>query len=191
MKKRVKIAIVFSIIVIIACVAGFINAWIIIGGLKMSDLTEDAKQNTEKVDVRDILLTETKNGQKYWEIYAGSGNYQDNRSTILLKNVIGNFYDEKGKVILSFESDEGEYDSEFKKVILKKNAKLASIQDTQMEADKITWEGQNDMLYGEGHVNAIKDTRFLIQCDRTKFSTNFKDFYTYGNTKTKIYEGNY
>lgn len=188
MKKRVKIAIIFSIVVLIACIIGFINAWIITGGINMSDLTQEKQENAEKVLVKNILLTETKDGKKYWEIYAKSGRYINNSDEVLLYNVIGNFYDEKGAVILSFAGDDGQYESKLKKVILTKNAKLASKNDTQMEANKITWEGLNNIVHAEGNVRAMQAEKLFITCDRTTFSTDFKDFHVYGKTITRVYD---
>ena len=121
MKKRVKVAVIFAIVVLVACIVGFINAWIITGGVKMSDLTQEKQENSEKVLVKNILLTETKQGKKYWEIFAKSGKYVNNSDKVLLYNVIGNFYDENGEVILSFSGDDGQYESKIRKVILNKN----------------------------------------------------------------------
>lgn len=188
MKKRVKIAIWFIGAVLIACIAGFINAWIITGGIKMSDLTGDTKKTAEKVIVEDILLTETKDGQKYWEIYGKTGQYVDGKDKVLLQGVIGNFYDEKGEVILSFAGNTGEYEAKNKRVTLTKNAQVASKNQVQMDADKITWEGLGGIVHAEGHIKAIKGDEAMITCDRTVFSTDFKDFHVYGHTKTTVYE---
>lgn len=188
MKKRVKIAIIFISVVLVACIAGFINAWFLTGGLTLSDLTEEQKNNAEKLWVENILLTETKEGKKYWEIYGKNGQYVDQKNRIILNNVIGNFYDEKGEVILSFAGDKGEYETKTKRIILTKNAKLASKDNTQMNAEKMTWEGDDNIIHAEGHVKAVKADELLITCDRTVFSTNFEYFRVYGHTKTNVYE---
>ncbi len=188
MKKRVKIAIGFIIVVLVACIAGFINAWIMTGGLTLSDLTQEQKENAEKLWVENILLTETKGGKKYWEIFGKSGQYVDNKNRIILNDVIGNFYDENGGVILSFAGDKGEYETMTKRVILTKNAKLATKDYTQMNSDKMTWEGNDNIIHAEGHVKAIRGDEAIITCDRTVFSTSFNYFRVYGHTITKLYE---
>ena len=188
MKRRVKVATIFISVLLVACVAGFINAWIITGGIKMSDLTMEQKRNAEKVLVKNILLTETKDGKKYWEIFAKNGQYVNNTDKVILYSVTGNFYDENGEVILSFYGDNGEYENKHKKVVLTNNAKLASKDETQMEAHKVTWEGLNGIVHAEGNVRAIKADKLLITCDRTVFSTDFKDFHVYGNTITRAYD---
>jgi LPS export ABC transporter protein LptC len=188
MKKRVKVATIFISVLLAACVVGFINVWIITGGIKMSDLTIRQKRDAEKVLVKNILLTETKEGKKYWEIFAKNGKYVNNTDKVLLYNVMGNFYNENGEVILSFYGDNGEYESKRKKVVLTNNAKLASKDDTRMQAHKVTWEGLNGIVHAEGNVRASKATNILITCDRTVFSTDFKDFHVYGNTITRVYD---
>lgn len=188
MKKRVKIAIGFVIVVVIACIAGFINAWIITGGLKMSDLTGDTQKITEKLWVEKILITETKGGKKYWEIFGKSGQYVDGQEKVLLNGVIGNFYNDKGEVILSFAGDKGEYQIKNKKVTLQGHSKLAGKDDTYMDTDKITWEGEDGIIHADGHIRAVKSDQVLITCDKAVVTTNFKDFKIYGHTKTQIYE---
>lgn len=188
MKKRVKVAIVFISVVLVACIAGFINAWFITGGLTLSDLTEEQKNNSEKLWVEGILLTETKEGRKYWEIYGDSGQYVDNQSRIILNNVIGNFYDEKGKVVMSFAGDKGEYEIKTSRVILTEKAKLAAQDNTQMNSDKMTWEGSKNIIHAEGHVKAVKEGELVITCDKTVFNKDFTDFRVYGHTTTKVYE---
>jgi len=188
MKKRVKIAVIFAGVVLVACIVGFINAWIITGGVKMSDLTQEKQENSEKVLVRNILLTETKQGEKYWEIFAKSGKYVNNTDKVLLYDVMGNFYDENGEVILSFAGDDGQYESKRRKVVLNKNAKLASKNNTQLEAHKITWEGLDNIVHAEGNVRALQAEKLFITCERATFLTNFKDFHVYGKTITRVYD---
>jgi LPS export ABC transporter protein LptC len=188
MKKRVKLAVIFIGVLLVACIAGFINVWIITGGVKMSELTQDKREKSEKVLVKNILLTETKEGKKYWEIYAKSGQYINNSEKVLLNEAMGNFYNENGEVILSFSSDNGEYDSKNKRVILKNNAKLASKNETQMEAHQITWEGVNNIVHSEGNVRAMQAEKLYITCDRSTFTTDFKDFHVYGHTITRVYD---
>lgn len=188
MKKRVKIAISFIIVVLIACIAGFINAWVMTGGLTLSDLTEGQKEKAEKLWVENILLTETKNGKKYWEIHGKSGQYVDKQDRVILNDVIGNFYDDKGGVILSFAGDKGEYETMTKRVILTQNAKLATKDETQMNANKITWEGNDNIIHAEGNVKTLRGDEAVIYCDKTVFSTNFDYFRVYGHTKTELYE---
>lgn len=188
MKKRVKVAVIFISVVLVACIVGFINAWIITGGIKIEDLTQDKQEKAEKVLVKDILLTETKEGKKYWEIFAKSGKYVNDTDKVYLYNVIGNFYDENSKVILSFCADNGEYESKKKKVVLTNNARLASRDNTHMEAHKVTWEGLNSVVHAEGNVKALQLEKLFITSDRAVFKTDFKDFHVYGRTTTRVYD---
>ena len=50
-------------------------------------------QNKQEAMLQGIILTETKEQKKYWEIYGENGNYDNQDGVALLNNVVGNFYD--------------------------------------------------------------------------------------------------
>ena len=74
--------------------------------------------------LKTLLLPKQKKKKKYWEFYAKSGSYNSGDNSVQLNDVIGNFYDKNGEVVVSFKSDKGNYDETSKKVILKPLALL-------------------------------------------------------------------
>lgn len=184
MSKKIKSYLIFIGVVVVACVIGLINAFVITGGIKMDALVQSAKQ--EKVLVKNVLLTETKDGGKYWEIFADDGEYLNKKNKIFLRKVIGNFY-KKNEVVFSFEGDEGFYESKLKKVTLIKNARIVAKNNTSLRADRIIWEGTEDKIIAEGNVDVIKSDDIVTKSDKTVFTTDFKEFNIYGNATTKIF----
>lgn len=185
MSKKIKAYLIFIGVVVLACIIGFINSLIMTGGVNIDSLMQNAQE--EKVLVQNVLLTETKDGGKYWEIFADNGEYINNKDKIFLKNVIGNFY-KKNEVVLSFEGDEGFYESKLKKVTLIKNATIAARDNTSISADRIIWEGTKDTIVAEGDVDVIKSDEIVTKSDKTVFTTDLKEFKIYGNATTKIFD---
>lgn len=184
MTKKVKSYLIFIVVVLVACVIGLINSFIITGGFDTDTLAKNATQ--EKVLVKNVLLTETKEGKKYWEIFADSGEYLNKKNKIYLHNVIGNCY-KKSEVALSFEADNGYYENKNKRVTLIKNAIVVTNKETAIKADKIVWEGTIDKIIAEGNVRVVKSDEIMTISDKTVFTTDFKEFKIYGNTITKVF----
>ena len=85
----------------------FISAGVITHNFNRSQLQTD--QDRQEAMINGIILTETKDEKKYWEIYGETGNYDSKNGVAMLNNVIGNFYDENNEVSMSFESSKGTY----------------------------------------------------------------------------------
>ena len=66
----------------------FISAGVITHNFNRSQLQTD--QDRQDASIDGIILTETKNEKKYWEIYGETGNYDSKNGVAMLDNVIGN-----------------------------------------------------------------------------------------------------
>ena len=119
-KKRFYFITGFSIVFIMLW--AFITAGIITGNFNREQI--EGKENSQKVDAIGIIITETKEGKKYFEIYGESGSYSNDHSVATLYNVVGNFY-KNGEVAMSFQSSKGSYD-EKKGVIIPWNGFLST-----------------------------------------------------------------
>ena len=84
-KKAYIIAITFVVMVM---AWAFISAGVITGNFNRAQLKNS--ENEQKVDALGIIITETKEGQKYFEIYGETGHYSNDHSIATLNNVIGN-----------------------------------------------------------------------------------------------------
>ena len=103
-KKRTYLIAALGV-VLVMCWA-FMSAIVITGNYSRAQLKGSADE--QKVDATGIIITETKDGDKYFEIYGETGHYSNDHSIATLNNVIGNFYKEN-KVSMSFQSSRGTY----------------------------------------------------------------------------------
>ena len=104
--KRRSYAVAIFLVIFVMLWA-FISAGVITSSFNRAQLkgTEDQ----QKVDAKGIIITETKKGKKYFEIYGETGHYSNDHKLAILYNVIGNFYKD-GEVAMSFQSSKGTYD---------------------------------------------------------------------------------
>ena len=113
-KKKAYIAAALALIGILAW--AFISAGIITHNFNRSQLANS--EDRQEAQINGIILTETKDDHKYWEIYGETGKYDSNNGIAILNSVIGNFYDENDEVSMSFESSKGTYNSKKSEIIL-------------------------------------------------------------------------
>lgn len=101
----------------------FVSAGVITHNFNRSQLSVD--KDRQEALINGIILTETKDEKKYWEIYGETGNYDSNNGVAMLNNVVGNFYDDNNQVSMSFESTKGTYNEKKGQIILYENTFVA------------------------------------------------------------------
>lgn len=141
----------------------------------------------QKVDAEGIIITETKDGGKYFEIYGETGNYSNDHSIATLHNVIGNFYKE-GKVSMSFQSSKGTYNEKTKEIILYENTYIVLEDSTSLNTDKLIWSGSDKDTLAEGHVVIKKNNEMIATAERGVISAGYEKFKIMGKTTTKLYD---
>ena len=112
-KKRSYFIVLFSIIAVMLW--AFISAGLITCNFNRAQVKDG--ENGQKVDAVGIIITETKDAKKYFEIYGETGNYSNDVNVATLHNVVGNFYKD-GEVAMSFQSSKGTYDEKAKVITL-------------------------------------------------------------------------
>jgi len=161
-------------IVVIAFIIG-IMAWAFISASILTanfDHTQvKVTQNEQKIDAVGIIITETKDGNKYFEIYGETGSYTNELNIATLNNVVGNFYKD-GQVAMSFQSSKGTYDESAGTITLFENTYIVLQDSTSLEADKLTWYGSDKETVAEGNVK-IKN-RKLADASTLGFHSNSK-----------------
>ena len=140
-KKKIYFIVFLSIALL--CTAGFLWAWFVTSDIRKN--VSGALNKTQKVEVKHLILTETKDHKKYWELYAKTGSYDSALKVVVLTEIIGNFYDEDKNVALSFESPKGTYRDEDKNVILEGETLIVSKDGSSILADKI--ENANSITF--------------------------------------------
>ncbi len=181
-KKRNYLIAVFAVVFVMAW--AFISAGVITANFNRSQLKNS--ENEQKVDASGIIITETKDGNKYFEIYGETGHYSNDHSIATLNNVIGNFYKEN-KVAMSFQSSKGTYDENTGIITLYENTYIVLEDGTSLNTDKLTWYGNDKQTVAEGHVLIKKDKQMIATAQKGVIDAGYEKFRIIGKTKTKIF----
>ena len=179
-KKRNYLIAVFAVVFVMAW--AFISAGVITANFNRSQLKNS--ENEQKVDASGIIITETKDGNKYFEIYGETGHYSNDHSIATLNNVIGNFYKEN-KVAMSFQSSKGTYDENTGIITLYENTYIVLEDGTSLNTDKLTWYGNDKQTVAEGHVVIKKDKQMIATAQKGVIDAGYEKFRIIGKTKTK------
>lgn len=182
-KRNILYVVLFSFI-IIACLWSFIYAGMITKSFK--NKINDNSYNNKEANIENLLVTETKEGEKLWEMYAENGRYSDIDSVVFLENIIGNFYDDK-KVKASFKADRGTYHSIKKEIILYDNVLLVYEDGTNIKADRIKYSGKGQDIIALGNIRIEKPNEAIIFGNKAILKSDYSDFHIEGRTKTQFY----
>lgn len=163
----------------------FISAGVITHNFNRSQLQTD--QDRQEALINGIILTETKDEKKYWEIYGETGNYDSKNGVAMLNNVIGNFYDENNEVSMSFESSKGTYNEKKEQIILYEDTFIVLKDLTTLRANKLVWTGKDVPIVAEGNVRITRKSDLLSTAKKVEISPDYNKFKIIGNTVSKVY----
>lgn len=183
--KKKKIYIIGAFLIVFVLSWAFITAEIITGNFNRSQLK--GTENGQKVDAVGIIITETKENKKYFEIYGETGSYNNEESIATLFNVVGNFYKD-GEVAMSFQSSKGTYDEKAGVITLYENTFIVLKDETSLSADKLTWSGSDENTIAEGNVKIKKSKEMIALANKCIISSGYDKFKIIGKTQTKIFE---
>lgn len=180
-----------KIIKIISIVLVLILIWGLIWSYSVSRIVKKNSKNSnlknQHAVVKNIIVTETQNEKKYWEFYAKSGEYNSEHNSIQLNDLIGNFYDKNEQVVVSFKSNKGTYDEKTKKVILNGENLFVGKDGSQLYADELIWQGQEEDILANGNVQFIQDNKIVTKSQKAIFNSDLTNFRIIGKTKTELY----
>ena len=182
-KKNIAYIVLLSI-VIISCIWAFVSAGAITKSFK-NKIVDQTYKNKE-ANIENLLVTETKEGTKLWELYSESGRYSDLDNIVLLEGIIGNFYDDN-EVKASFKADRGTYNKTKKQIILYDNVLLIYIDGTNISTNRITYSGKNEDIVAYGEVRIEKPNEAIVFGEKAILKGDFSDFHIEGRTKTHFY----
>ena len=181
-KKKIYMAAMFSIVFVMLW--AFISAGVITANFNRSQIK--GKENEQKVDAVGIIITETKESAKSFEIYGETGHYSNDHSIATLNNVIGNFY-RNGEVAMSFQSSKGTYDENTKVITLYNNTYIVLKDGVSLNTDKLVWQGSDKDTLVEGHVIVKKNDDMVSTADKGIIGPGYQDFKIMGKTTTKVW----
>lgn len=163
----------------------FISAGVITHNFNRSQLQTD--QDRQEASIDGIILTETKNEKKYWEIYGETGNYDSKNGVAMLDNVIGNFYDDENQVSMSFESSKGTYNEKKEQIILYEDTFIVLKDLTTLRANRLIWSGKDIPTIAEGNVRITRKNELLSTAEKVEISPDYETFKIIGNAVSKVY----
>ena len=184
-KKR-KVYLGVFILFVAVLLWAFISASVITHNFSRSQIQTDV--NHQEAFIEGIILTETKEKTKYWEVYGETGSYDSKNGVALLNNVIGNFYDKNNEVSMSFESSKGTYNEAKGQIILYENTYIVLKDFTTLKANKLEWSGNDKPVIAKGNVQITRGDEFLALANEVEISPNYEHFKIIGNTVSKIYD---
>ncbi|MCM1338077.1 MAG: LPS export ABC transporter periplasmic protein LptC [Muribaculaceae bacterium] len=177
--------------VIIFAVLGLVLAWAFItAGIITHDFNRKQLQTNgdeQEALVNGVILTETKDDQKFWEIYGESGKWDSTQGVAQLNNVVGNFYSDN-EVSMSFESSKGTYNSKGGDITLYERTFIVLKDEITLNADRLHWVDSHSPIVAEGHIKIHKGNKLLSTADKIIISPDYSSFRIEGNTVSKVYE---
>ena len=184
MDKKKRAYLFVALFIIFIMLWAFISAGIITSNFNRAQIKNSVDE--QKVNAIGIIITETKEGKKYFEIYGETGSYSKENSIATLHNVVGNFYKD-GEVAMSFQSTKGTYDEDAGVITLYENTYIVLQDETSLESDKLIWSGSDKDTIAEGHVKIKKSNEMIALADKCIINAGYDKFKIIGKTKTKIY----
>jgi LPS export ABC transporter protein LptC len=187
MSKKLKILI--SILVVIT----FISTWAFFVSKKMTKNIvkppETQSINDENANVQELILTESKDGKKYWELYAKSGDYDSITNQVHLKSVNGNLY-KNDRVVLSFAAPSAIYYDKKKEIKLYGGSRAATSNNILITANELYWKSKDDIMIATENVKIRKSSDLLVTGDKAIFSTMTNKIKMIGKVKSMLIKGN-
>ena len=156
-KKRAYLLALLAIIFIMSW--AFISAGVMTANFNRAQVKGGAEE--QKVDAIGLIITETKQGKKYFEIYGESGNYSNDHNIATLNNVVGNLYKD-GEVAMSFQSSKGSYDEKAGTITLYENTYIVLEDNTSLSSDSLIWSGSDKETVAEGNVKIVKGNQTIV-----------------------------
>jgi len=184
MDKKKRTYLIAGASIVFVMLWAFISAGLITMNFNRAQLKNSVDE--QKVDAIGIIITETKEGKKYFEIYGETGSYSKEGSVATLHNVVGNFYKD-GNVAMSFQSSKGTYDEKAGEIRLYENTYIVLEDETSLEADSLIWSGSDKDTIAEGHVKIKKSNEMYALADKCIIGSGYNKFKIIGKTQTKIY----
>ncbi len=176
---------------IVLLVVGLILAWAFItAGIITHDFNRkqvEARGDEQEAFVNGIILTETKDDTKYWEIYGDTGKWDSQNGIAQLNKVIGNFY-KNNEVSMSFESSKGTYNSKEGDITLYEDTFIVLKDGITLNADRLHWINSDSPIIAEGHIKIQKGKQLLSTAEKIEISPSYDRFKITGKTVSKVYE---
>lgn len=177
--------IVLVLIVAGACLWAFISAGVITQGFKKR--LADESLGKQEVTIQNLLVTETKDGLKTWEMFAEQGYYDNTNQVAVLSDIVGNFYKDN-EVVASFKSARGTYNQVKREIILYEDSLIVYKDGSNVSANQMSWAGKGTDVLVNGNVRMELPNKVIVYGEKAVLNSEFNDLQVLGRTKTEIYD---
>lgn len=186
-RKRNTAYILISVLIIAGCLWAFIYAGSVTKSFKQKIL--DNTYNSKEADIENMLLTETKDGRKLWELFADTGRYAETNGIVILERLTGNVFDENDDVNIkaSFKADKGTYNTKSRQIILYDNVIMVYNDGTSIKTDRLVYSGKNEDIVAEGNVVINRPDKASSSGMRAVLTGDYSKFDIKGRTQTRFY----
>ena len=186
--NKQKAYIIGSSVVLLILLWSFFSARILTTGLNRQNLTQSG--DNKSAIAEGIILTETKDEVKYWEVYGDEGLYDSQKDITTLNGVLANFYKEND-VSMSIKSAQAEYNSKERVITLFDDVFVVLKDGFTLSSDKLVWSGGDKPIFAYGHVIITKGDEYMANADEVEISANYDDIKIKGNTISRVYDRSY
>ena len=183
--KTTKLFILIGIILVGVLAWAFIYANVLTHGLNRDSLK--GKENSQELSVNDIILTETRDGIRYWAIHGETGHYESENKVAILNRTIGNFYKDN-EVAMSYEAQSGSYNEEANTITLTQDVFIALKDNTTLQCDKLIWSGSDKDIVGEGNVRINRNRELISKGNKVIINSDYSHFKLVGKTRSELYD---
>ena len=184
MQKRTKLSIILLISFFIIIITTFLIArnW-----TKNFQEYLNSHGSVEYAKVNDVVITETKDGVKDWELYAAIAEYDTTKTIVTLTDIVGNYY-QNHEVTMSFISPKGTYNTETKKVELYDSVKIVGKDDIELTANKISWVTTEDKIIAEGDIVINQANEVIALSNKGTLTKDFENVELIDNAEIRVYK---
>lgn len=161
----------------------------ITAGILTNDFNRSMVNNAsgrQEIKTKGIIITETKDKKKYWEIYGETGGYNNIDHKATLDNIIGNFYKDNA-ISMSFSANSGIYDEVNKMITLREKVFIVIQDGTSLKCDELIWQGNDNDILANGNVLIERNGEMVADAEHAIISPDFDKFKIKGKSCTKIY----
>ncbi len=184
--KKQQMYIIAAGVITFILLWSFFSAKLLTSGLNRKNIAEGG--DSQQAVVEGIILTETKDEEKYWEIYGDTGVYDSKQEIATLDGVLANFYKEN-QVSMSITSSKGTYNAKEKTITLYEDTYLVIKEGLTLKSDKLIRSGIDKPIFAYGNVLLTKGNTLMANADEIEISADYSDIKIKGNTTSKIFNG--
>ncbi|MGN0004684.1 MAG: LPS export ABC transporter periplasmic protein LptC [Candidatus Gastranaerophilaceae bacterium] len=185
-KKKRNIGFICLVLLVAgACLWAFISAGMITKNFKKR--LADESLGKQEVTIQNLLVTETKEGVKSWEMFAEEGYYDNTNQVAILTDIVGNFYKDNA-VVASFKSARGTYNQVKKEIVLYEDSLIVYKDGSNVSANQMSWAGKGTDVVANGNVRMELPNKVIVYGEKAILNSEFNDLQVLGRTKTEIYD---